>query len=463
MKIRRLLLCGLMTALFFQASAQEKMQLSYLVRGLQTPKAYLLSVKGNTYDPVDSCRISGGLIRFNLPDSLEAGMYRISFADSLYTDVIINHEHIELTNDLGDLQNNLRVIQSEENRIFYAYWKFSKRINDTIDRIASEGNILYEASGHKLTPQLDSMQRKANALNRQLNFITDSLEKVAGNLLVSRIIRAYKTPEYLDYLKKPGAVPYKNSYEFLRDHYFDNIDMKENRLLHTEVLYVTITRYMNTFGDPQSSENYIRAADTVLKKFSVNPAFEEYALTLLLNTFEHSSWEKVFTHLVDTYVSPNSCEVEGAQEYLALSETIRNLAVGKPAPPIEMKDSNGKEFSLGQSKGRMTLLFFWSSECPHCHAVMPAIKGIYDQWQPKGFEIVAISIDTDEAAWRAALRGMDPRWIQLCDLKGFDSELLKTYNTWKTPGFFLLDAQKIIVAKPLLPAQIEDALQKYLP
>jgi len=462
MNVKQILLGLLMcTAGFTLVNGQEGHQLQYLVKDLNG-KAYLLSIKGNTYDVADSCIVQNGLIRFDLPEGIEPGMYRMSFADSLYTDVIINHEDIRLENELADLQNKLRVLSSEENRIYYAYWKNSGLINDTINQIAQEGNLLYEASGHVLTPQLDSMQRKANMLNRRLNSFTDSLISVSGNLLVGNIIRAYKNPDYYAYLKTPGSYPYKNVYEFLRDHYFDHIAITDDRLLHTEVLYVTITHYLNTFGDPQSTENYSRAADTIMKRLSPNPKMSDYALTLMLNTFEHSTWEKVFTHLVDTYVSPNSCEIEGASEYLALSEVIRNLEIGKPAPPLVMKDYYGKEFSLVQSSAKVTLLVFWSSECPHCHAIMPSLMGLYDQWHAKGLEIVAISIDTDEKAWKEAAHGTDLRWTHLCDMKGFDSEVLKHYNTWKTPGFFVLDAQKVIVAKPLLVSQIEDTLEKYL-
>ncbi len=445
----------------FALKAQQNYELSYNVKGLTAKSAYLISVKGNTYDVVDSCKITNGLIKFAFNDSLPAGVYRMAFADSLFTDVILNKESVMMENTMPSL-NHLTVVHSEENRIYYAYWKLSRLLNDTIDAIATTGNLLYEASGHRMTPELDSMQRQANALNRRLLLFADSIVNKNQGLLASALIKAYTKPDYYRYLKSPGAFPYKSPYDFLRDHYFDNINFKDDRLLCSEILYVSITDYLNMFGDPPSTENYKRAIDTLMQRFSVNPEMKEYALKLLLNTFETSSWEKVFIYLADTYVYSNSCEVEGGNDYLATAEVMKNLAPGKPAPAIQMPGLDGKKVSLYDIKAKITLILFWSAECSHCHEAMPALIGLYDAWHPKGLEIFAVSIDTNIKEWKTAAAKTDSRWIHVCDLKGVESETLKAYHTWKTPGFFLLGPDKIILSKPMLVSQIKDALEQYL-
>jgi peroxiredoxin len=462
MKMKRPLLILLVAFLCVSPVAlKAQYSIRYQISGLKSGKAYLLAVRGNTFDPVDSCSISNGLIQFSLSDSLPTGVYRISFADSLFTDVIFNKENIELSNRMPQL-DRINVISSRENAVFFYYWKISGIINDTINQIASTGDILWEASGHVMTHELDSMQRKANFLNRRLDRLSDSLVRANSNLFVSKIIRAYAKPDFYRYLKTAGAYPYKSPYDFLRDHYFDNIDFSDNRLLNSEVLYVSITDYLNMYGDPPSTENYVRAIDTLMHRFAKNQNMMEYALKLLLNTFETSSWEKVYLHLTDVYVYPNSCELEGGDAFLATAEVLRNLAPGKPAPPIVMPDINGKQTSLYDIPAKVTLLLFWSAECSHCHEAMPAIMALYDKWHDKGLQVVAVSIDVNEKEWKEAAAKTDQRWIHLCDLKGVDSPVLKAYHTWKTPGFFLLSENKTILSKPLMVDQISDLLPQYL-
>lgn len=449
----------LVLATSFSAQAQSTYSLQYKVNNLSDGRVYLLSIQGNEFEPLDSCRSRDGLITFALPDTLQAGMYRILFADTLFTDVILNHEDVRLESDLHNLRRSLRVLSSTENSLYYSWWAASGIIDKAISAIAAEGNVLYQASGGVMTPRLDSLQKRALFLNRRMDLITDSLARAARGGLVANIIKAYRPPDYIAYLKTPGAYPYPNAYEFLRDHYFDQLALSDSRLLYTEVIYRSLTNYMSEFGDPPSTENYIRAADTILKRFAPWPLMYDYALEVLVNTFEQSSWEKVFTHLVDTYVQPQACDIAGAETYLARAGAIRNLAIGKPAPSLELTDINGNRFSLYELQRRATLLLFWSSDCPHCHEIMPALRALYEQYHPLGLALVAVSIDTDRAAWAAGVRETDPQWIHVSDLKGPDSELLIQYNTWKTPGFFLLDADKNILAKPYKITQLEIALK----
>jgi peroxiredoxin len=458
---RNIFLSILLFLFAFTIQAQ-KYSIRYSVKGLNIKKAYLLSVYGSRYDLVDSCKVINGEIVFSLSDSVKPGVYRLSFADSLYTDFIYNHENVVMSNNMINLSDNLVVNSSEENRVFYAYWKMSKFINDTVNLIAKTGDAMYEASKHILTHALDSMQHKAWALNKRLNEYSDSLILKSSALLVSNIIKAYRVPDYLAYLKTPGTYPYQTQLDFLRDHYFDNVDLTDNRLLHTEVIYVTITDYLNTFGDPPSTENYNRAIDTILKRIEPNKEMKDYALNLLLNTFETSSWEKVFVHLIDTWVIPNSCEIDGAQQYIQKSDAIKNLETGKPAPPVSINDINGKPVALYDIKSPVTLIFFWSSDCPHCHSIMPELAALYDSWHSKGLEIYAISIDTDFNAWTEAVKHNGMKCINVSDLKGLDSEVLIQYNTWRTPSFFLLDAEKKIISRPLVISQIRDNLELLL-
>ena len=435
--------------------------IEYRVNGLPDSKAYLLEVHGNSFTAIDSSEVNQGKIFFKINDERKAGVYRIAYADSLYIDVIFNKESVILQTQQLLAEEGPEVLQSEENKVYFAYWKYSRRINDTINLIASTGDVMYEASGHVLTPALDSMQRKANALNKKLQFYADSLVQHSGSLLAAKIIRAYQTPDYYAYLKSPGAYPYRSRLEFLRDHFFDNLDLNDERLIQTEVVYMTLTDYLQIFGDPPTTANFNRAIDTIMQVFTVNEAMKEYALMLLINSFEHTQWEKVFLHLIQNYVSVNSCGIDGA-DYIEKAEIIKNLQAGNIAPDIEMKDVSGKLQKLSEVRSKVSMVLFWGSDCPHCQEVLPGLLALYERYHPLGFQIYAVSVDTDPQIWKSYLNQHAYPWINVCDFKGVDSGVFVNYNTWFTPGFFMLDADKRILSRPYLLNQIETQLKEML-
>ncbi|MEI6764075.1 MAG: redoxin domain-containing protein [Bacteroidota bacterium] len=447
--------------LCLQTFSQQNNSVHYRVQGLADGKAYLLSVHGKKYEAVDSVDTKNGEITFILNDKMPVGMYRISFDKDLFTDVIINKENVDIENNVNDLYKYLKVIASRENTVYYSYWKASRNINDTINLIAAMGDKIYEANGHVLTHDLDSMQRKAGQLNRKLNIITDSLIAASNGLLVQKILLAYRTPDFETYRRQPGAKPYKKRGDFLKEHYFDNIDFTDSRLLNTEVFHVACTEYIGMFADPASDSIYTSVSDFILSKAIVNPDVYAYFIQLLINTFEDSPWEQTFVHLVNVAVQENSCNAgTGLKTEKQKAAAIIRLKTGNVAPQIIMNDASGKPEDLFAVKAKITLLMFWSPDCEHCAEAMPHIREIYAQYKPMGFEIFAVSVGSDKNAWQKTVIEKKMVWINVSDLKGPDSDALINYNAWTTPTFILLDENHKIMARPINVAQVKEFLKE---
>lgn len=66
---------------------------------------------------------------------------------------------------------------------------------------------------------------------------------------------------------------------------------------------------------------------------------------------------------------------------------------GKPAPPFELHDLDGKRVSLDQYKGKAVLLNFWATWCGPCKIETPWLVDLRNQYAPQGFEIIGISMD----------------------------------------------------------------------
>ncbi len=59
---------------------------------------------------------------------------------------------------------------------------------------------------------------------------------------------------------------------------------------------------------------------------------------------------------------------------------------------------SGKKIDLADYKGKVVLLNFWASWCPHCRRLIPALVGFQDQYYDKGLRIVGIAVGDQKQA-----------------------------------------------------------------
>ena len=134
--------------------------------------------------------------------------------------------------------------------------------------------------------------------------------------------------------------------------------------------------------------------------------------------------------------------------------------VGKRFVDVRGNDLGGKAHKLSEyvGKGNYVLVDFWASWCGPCMKEMPAVKGCWQKYRSKGFEVVGISLDNDAAKWRAAVDGGGYDWKHISDLGGWKSAAASTYGVQSIPWNFLCDGTGKIVAVSLRGEQLSRKL-----
>ena len=138
------------------------------------------------------------------------------------------------------------------------------------------------------------------------------------------------------------------------------------------------------------------------------------------------------------------------------------LKPGMPAPDISLPNSNGKQINLSSCKGKLTLVYFWSSWNALCRQTSMNLTSIYSKYKDRGFEIYAISIDTDVELWTNAYRLDKAYWIQVNDLKGLESSYCKTYGAKAIPKFVLVGKNGNIISNQPEFAALEALIKRNL-
>lgn len=100
------------------------------------------------------------------------------------------------------------------------------------------------------------------------------------------------------------------------------------------------------------------------------------------------------------------------------------LAVALPAAGAEtqplpeeltLTTLDGEKVRMGDLRGKVVLLDFWATWCEPCRHATPHLRRLDERLDDEPFEIVGVSVDSDEEALRAYLEEEGVEWTQVWD------------------------------------------------
>jgi thiol-disulfide isomerase/thioredoxin len=416
----------------------------------------LSSVYGERLSLVDSAVAdASGDFTIALKPALPVGLYRISLAKDDYFNLVLNNENIDFRTDTGSMIDSIRFLSSVENQLYYRFMKMDRKNQAKLEVLVPVLDYYPEKDAFYL-----SVAREFEAIQNNQFRTLDSLSSLYPNSFAVRIFRLQQGPFVKSDIGKEERM------NWLKNHFLDKVNFNDTLLLRSDAWVNKAVSYLSLYSNnrlpqKQLEAEFIKAVTVMLSAASVNPDIFKFLLDYFVGGFDKYHFDEVITYLADNFQDPFACEDQARKTSLQKKlENFKKIAVGKTAPDIEVPDIKGKPVRLTGISSEYTLLMFWSSECGHCMQMMPKVKQLYDRQKPKRYEILAVSLDTSRNAWTAEIKNDKLNWLNVCELKGFNSKSADEYNIYATPTMFLLDRGKKILSKPTTYKELEQALRE---
>jgi thiol-disulfide isomerase/thioredoxin len=215
-------------------------------------------------------------------------------------------------------------------------------------------------------------------------------------------------------------------------------------------------RFPRVSSFAQYKDSMAKYYDPILEEYILLHPHSKFSFYVARLAYGRASTKKLLS-LIDKGI--------GGEEGHLLETVFKRDSVtqtGQMVQDFEMKMINGQVFSSKNLSSAYTLLDFWAHDCYPCRAQHPDLIKIYNEFHPKGFEIIAVALDESKAKWKKAVAKDKVPWIHISDLKGWDTFLAKQYYVEAIPFNILMDKNKRIIAAGLSTKALHQKLTELL-
>lgn len=406
---------------------------------------------------------SKGRFQFTIKDSLPEGVYLVLLKPSNeFFQFIANG--IDKTVDVAadaKVLDEVEVKGSPENKAFYEYMKYLKKIRPVADTIKAQLDRA-KAAGKSTESEEKALSNLDKEVQQEQKSIID---KMPASIL-ALMLRANIEPVIPEF---PGneEEKQKQRYYYYKNIYFDNVDFKHRAILRTPFLYQKVNFYLTKLT-PQSPDSIILAVDYILKKVEHNPEMYRYFLADLLNKYAQLKivgHDALYVHLVDKYYSQGKAHWVDEETLDKMEENandLRPILIGKKMPDFTTYKEDNSPVRLYNIESPYTIVLFWAPDCGHCKKIMPNVVEFYKKYKTKGVKMLTVCAkggDKTKTCWPAIQeKGMED-FINTGDEYQRYNAIFKIKST---PKIFILDQDKKIILKDFPADEMEQIFEEVL-
>ena len=389
---------------------------------------------------LDSAEIKGG--QFSFPNlEVSRGFYELVLNGKANnkTQIILNPDESDVYIDFKSsrLTGTKLTPGSAENTAWFEYIKLENINKNEIKNLRK---------GLKDSPFRSRIEEQIKGKELELVQSQHNLIDQYSGTYVAKVL-SWKNPKY------PST----------QGRYFEDMDPLDNSLIHTLAISDRIQGMMVKFSKGEES-GFLACIDIIKAHFEPNPKTLESALYAMLDGFYNTGKEDICQYILDNYIFDEDCGADLSDVIRQRAQGIINLQVGKTPPNFVIESYTGGNVNLMEtaSENKYTPVMFWASWCHKCEQEIPVLIPLYAKYHSKGFETIGVSIDQARKSWSDIVESRGMQYLNVSQLQGWDSPVVKDYKITATPTYFLIDSKGEIVLKPKRIYEVDAFLTRNL-
>lgn len=479
-------------ALLFFTTAIQAQELKFKVKGVQDTTVHLVKYIGSKMYYADTAALQNEVVTFD-GSKQDAGIMALLLPGQKFFEFVYNDQPVHLVTEGPDFRENMKVKKSKENKLFYEYINFMKSSTDEARALNQKKAAIDPENKAELTKISAQLEAKSDEVKAyQKNLVKENPETFVSKVVkMSTDVEIPEPPRNKDGSLKDSAF----QYTYFRDHYFDNIDLKDDRIANTPVFQRKLEYYYSKRMLPQQPDTLIKYLSKVVDQLEEGSEMYRFVVTNITSHYEKSKimgMDKVVNHFIANYFcalgengSPKGywMDKEKLEEICKNTKKRQKLVQGEVPPNVILPDStNQKWYNLHELEHDYIILYFWDPGCGHCKKVTPKLQKLYaEKLKDRNVEVFAVGKATgdDFEDWKAFIKkhGLsfinvgvtkpiykqaqeDPRSLIPSKTTLQSINYQDTYDIYSTPRVWILDKDKKIVAKSLSIPQIERFLDR---
>ncbi len=265
-----------------------------------------------------------------------------------------------------------------------------------------------------------------NALqNPVIEFLVDSsfitILRTYNRKVITRIAGGKLNKDFNTYLEEENAISNR----------LDSLQKESDPLLNNQLMYTFINRdnHPNYFIQTHPS--------SLLSLYYLNRLFP----TPNLNIYTIDS---LFSAL-DSSIKYSTYGIKIKRKVDSLKEDNKKRINNKILIGFsDFEKNNEKHFNLNELLSGLVLLEFGASWCSPCKRKELELSDNYDRIIENKIQLISVSIDNDKLKWLADIKSHKTKWLQLHDINGSNSEIMKLLRVFTIPFNLLLYNNKIL-------------------
>ncbi len=388
---------------------------------------------------IENTNINNGEFQFNIPQDQPSGIYRIYYQveNNSFVEFIFNKESVNFIFDPENPTESIKFLSSEENIIYQAYYQTISPLQQQIDSLQM---AYFKSDNTKNNKKITKNYKKelTNLQKTQTEFEKRSEGKMANHFIKASAHYNPVTP-----LKDPQD--YINAEKM---HFFDSIDFSDPVLGNATFLNDRLTDYVFYLNQSENfqtrNELQQKAIDDVSKKLNNNYTLIKNFDETLLQQYAQEENSEMIDFVLNNYYNNLPKDYQDYRLKFKIQSDMKT-AIGKEAPDIVWEE-NGVSKNLYSLIGTSYYaIVFFSTGCSHCRKEMPVFNEFINEIE--NIRVITIGLEDEKKDWEIMTANYDS-FINILDLDKWKSKKVSDYGITAIPSYFILDANKKIIAKP---------------